>query len=118
MTTRSAKSTTADEVAAIESLVGDLERRLQRLSKLSRSAQGEVSGATGDVKDFVSEALEGIMNRIREGTANVSQSAVEEASRVGSDAINKIAEEVEQRPLMMLVIAAGVGFLAGFANRR
>ena len=33
MTTRSAKSAAADEVAAIENLVSDLERRLRRLSK-------------------------------------------------------------------------------------
>jgi ElaB/YqjD/DUF883 family membrane-anchored ribosome-binding protein len=118
MTTRSAKSATADEVAAIENLVSDLERRLQRLSNLSRSARGEVSGAGGDVKDFVSEALSGIMERIREGTVNAGQSALDEVAHASGDAVKKLGEEVEQRPLMMLAIAAGIGFLVGYANRR
>lgn len=118
MTTRSAKSSTADEVAAIEDLISDLEQRLKRLSKISHAAKDEVSGATGDVSDFVSEALAGIMNRVRESTAALSRTAVDEAARVSGDAVDKFAREVENRPLMMLAIAAGVGFLAGYANRR
>ena len=118
MTARSAKSAAADEVAAIDNLVSDLERRLRRLSNLSRSARGEMSGATGDVRDFVNDALAAIMKRVRESAAAAGESAMEEASRVGSDAVNRIAEEVEQRPLLMLAITAGVGFLAGYANRR
>ncbi len=30
----------------------------------------------------------------------------------------KLTDEVEQRPLIMLAVAAGIGFLAGLANRR
>ncbi len=48
MATR-AKSATAEEIAAIEDLVSDLEKRLRRLSG---SARREASGASGDVGDF------------------------------------------------------------------
>ncbi len=58
MTTRAAKSATAEEIAAIEDLMGDLEKRLRRLSGTARN---EVSGAAGDVRRFVSEALEHII---------------------------------------------------------
>ncbi len=58
------------------------------------------------------------MNRVRESASDVTASIADEASRFGSDAFRKISNEVEQRPLMMLAIAAGIGFLAGFANRR
>jgi ElaB/YqjD/DUF883 family membrane-anchored ribosome-binding protein len=119
MTTRSAKSATAaEEIAAIEDLVSDLEKRLRRLTDLSSEARSEVSGATGDVKDFVNDALSDIMQRVRESAATMGQSVAQEASRVGGDALKKVTDEVEQRPLVMLAVAAGIGFLVGLANRR
>jgi ElaB/YqjD/DUF883 family membrane-anchored ribosome-binding protein len=114
MTTRAAK-TAAEEIAAIEDLMSDLEKRLRRLSG---SARREASGASGDVSDFVSDALSGIMKRVRDSATDVGQSVADEASRFGVDAFKKLTDEVEHRPLMMLGIAAGIGFLAGLANRR
>ncbi len=35
-----------------------------------------------------------------------------------SDALRQFLSEIEQRPIIMLGIAAGVGFLLGLANRR
>lgn len=114
MTTR-AKSATAEEIAAIDDLVSDLEKRLRRLTANTRH---EASGASGEISDFVSEALDRIMNRVRESASDVSQSLAEEATRIGSDSFKKLTDEVEHRPLLMLALAAGVGFLAGLANRR
>lgn len=115
MTMHAAKSAAADEIAAIEDLMSDLEKRLRRLSGTARR---EASGATGDVSDFVSEALSGIMERVRESAAGVGHSVADEATRFGSDAFKKLTDEVEHRPLVMLSVAAGIGFLAGMANRR
>lgn len=114
MTTR-AKTATAEEVAAIEELVSDLEKRLRRLSG---SAKREASGASDDIGEFVSDALDRIMSRVRESAAGVSQSVTDEAKRFSGDAFRKLTDEVENRPLLMLGIAAGIGFLAGLANRR
>lgn len=115
MTTRAAKSAAAEEIAAIEELMSDLEKRLRRLSGTARS---EASGASNEIGDFVSETLDRIMSRVRDNAAGVTQSVTEEATRVGSDAVKRLTDEVENRPLMMLAIAAGIGFLAGLANRR
>ncbi len=115
MTTRTAKTAAAEEIAAIEELMNDLEKRLRRLSGTARS---EASGAGGDVRDFVSEALERITSRVRESASEATHTVAEEASRLGGDALKKISDEVEQRPLLMLAIAAGIGFIAGLANRR
>jgi ElaB/YqjD/DUF883 family membrane-anchored ribosome-binding protein len=109
------KSATAEEVAAIEDLVGDLEKRLRRLTANTRH---EASGASGEISDFVSEALDRIMSRVRERASNVSHSLAEEATKIGTDSFKKLADEVEHRPLLMLAVAAGIGFLAGLANRR
>jgi ElaB/YqjD/DUF883 family membrane-anchored ribosome-binding protein len=114
MTTRTAK-TNAEEIAAIEDLLGDLEKRLRRLSTVTKR---EVSGGAGEVSDFVTDALAGIMGRVRESASSVSETLGDQASRVSADAIKKITDEVEQRPLIMLAIAAGVGFLFGLSNRR
>ena len=115
MATRTAKSIKADEIAAIEDLMGDLEKRLRRLSATTRT---ETAGASNDIRDFVSEALAGIMKRVRDSASDMTESVAEEATRYGTDALKKVTDEVEQRPLVMLGIAAGVGFLLGMANRR
>ena len=115
MSTRAAKSAAADEIAAIEDLMSDLEKRLRRLSGTARR---EASGATGEVGDFVSEALDRIMNRVKDSASGVTQSVAEEATRFGTDAFKKLTDEVENRPLVMLGVAAGLGFLVGLANRR
>jgi len=115
MATRSAKSIKADEVAAIEDLMNDLEKRLRRLSETTRT---ETAGASSDIRDFVSEALGAIMKRVRDSASDVTETVAEEATRYGTDAIKKLTGEVEHRPIVMLGIAAGIGFLLGMANRR
>jgi ElaB/YqjD/DUF883 family membrane-anchored ribosome-binding protein len=115
MTTRTTKAAAADEIAAIEDLMNDLEKRLRRLSG---AAKGEAAGASADVSAFVSESLSNIMDRVRDSAANLGKSVADETSRVGSDAVKRLVDEVEHRPLVMLGIAAGIGFLVGLANRR
>lgn len=105
----------ADEISAIEDLISDLEKRLHRLSG---SAKREASGATGDVGDFVNEALAGIIKRVSNGSNDSVESLTEDVARYGVGAFKKLTKEVEQRPLMMLGIAAGVGFLAALMSNK
>jgi ElaB/YqjD/DUF883 family membrane-anchored ribosome-binding protein len=115
MVTRTAKAVTAEEIAAIEELMSDLEKRLHRLSGTARR---ETAGASSDIRDFVSEALGNIMKRVRESAVDVGDTVADEAARYGGDAIKKLSDEIEQRPLIMLGVAAGIGFLIGSATRR
>jgi len=115
MTTRSKLSaTTAEEIEAIETLMADLEKRLRRLNVNAK--KGVAEGAS-DIQDFVSETLAGITARIRDSASNASEKVVDEASRIGSDAVKRLSAEVDQRPMLMLAIAAGVGFLIGLSRR-
>ncbi|KQZ01995.1 hypothetical protein ASD45_14875 [Pseudolabrys sp. Root1462] len=115
MSTRSkVAASTTEEIEAIKELMGDLETRLRRIGG---SAKSEVSGGASDISDFVNEALAGIMDRVREGAGAVSETVADKASAVGSDALKKVVNEVEARPLTMLAIAAGIGFLFGIAKR-
>lgn len=114
MSTHSKVASTAEEIAAIQELMSDLEKRLHRLSGATKR---EFSGASGEINDFVNDALAGIMGRVREGAHSVSQSVSDKATHLSSDAFKKIADEVEQRPLTMLAIATAIGFLFGMSRR-
>ena len=115
MSTRSkVAASTADEIEAIKELMGDLESRLQRLGG---QAKREVSGGASEISDFVNDALSGIMERVRDGAHSVSDTVTDKAANIGGDAIKKVISEVEHRPLTMLAIAAGVGFLYGMSRR-
>jgi len=61
MNTRT-KAATAEEIPAIEDLIGDLERRLRLLSN---GAGRETSGASAEIGDFVNDALQRIPVRKR-----------------------------------------------------
>jgi hypothetical protein len=39
------------------------------------------------------------------------------ATHLSNDALKKITDEVEQRPVAMLAIAVGIGFIFGLARR-
>lgn len=105
---------TADEVEAIQDLITDLEKRLSRLNKVAKK---EVAGGASDVSDFVAEALAGITSRVRDGAGSVSDEVVEKATKIGADALKRITKEVDERPLAMLAVAAGIGFLFGLSRR-
>ena len=108
-------SSTADDIAEIEreiaKLMRDLENRVGRLNTLTKRG---ASHAASEASEFVSETLSETADRLRNGAHEVS----DEAARFGTDALRKIEEEIEQRPLLTLAIAAGIGFLAGMAGRR
>lgn len=105
----------AEDIASIEREIGllmqDIEERVGKLNSLAkRSAKDAASNASEFVSDTVSDAAD----RVRNGAHAVS----DEASKLGGDALRRIEDEVGQRPLLTLAIAAGIGFLAGMAGRR
>jgi ElaB/YqjD/DUF883 family membrane-anchored ribosome-binding protein len=106
---------TSEDIAEIEreiaGLMRDLENRVGRLNTLSRKG---ASHAASEASDYVSETLSETAERLRNG----AHAATDEAARLGNDALRRIEDEVEQRPLLTLAIAAGIGFLAGMAGRR
>ena len=117
---------TAHDVAAIESeiakLMRDLETRVGRLNTLTKRG---ASHAASEASEYVSEALAETAERLRstaeEGTNRLRGHAhafTDDAARFGHQALRRIEDEVEHRPLLTLAVAAGIGFLAGMAGRR
>jgi ElaB/YqjD/DUF883 family membrane-anchored ribosome-binding protein len=115
MTRKANNNSSSDDVADIEreiaSLMRDLETRVGRLNKLTRRGATHAAAEAGD---FVSDTLSETADRLRNGAHNIT----DEASRMSTDALRRIEDEVGQRPLLTLAIAAGIGFLAGMAGRR
>ena len=107
-------TSTVEEIDAIQKLMSDLEQRLHRLSGATKR---ELSSGSADVRDFVTDALSGIMGRVREGAHSVSESATDKATHVGSGALKKLTDEMEQHPLTLLAIATAIGFIFGMSRR-
>jgi ElaB/YqjD/DUF883 family membrane-anchored ribosome-binding protein len=109
------KSTVSDDITSIEREIGqlmaDIETRVGRLNTLTRKSAAQ---AANGASEFVSDTISDAAGHVRNGASAVS----DEAARLSTDALRKIEEEVGQRPLLTLAIAAGIGFLAGIAGRR
>src|SRR5581483_7762395 len=108
-TVMSRKDQAFAEISAKE-LIGDLETRLNRLNSAEKK---ESAGASDDISEFVSQALKRIGDLVRESAQNATRSVAEEAALVGGDAVKKLRNELEQRPITALAVAAGIGYLFG-----
>jgi ElaB/YqjD/DUF883 family membrane-anchored ribosome-binding protein len=108
----------------ISAEAGEMERRLQALEKRLNIAGTRASTNAGntaqDLGDAIASALSSWADRFRQGASTVGdQSAAlgRDAARVGTQAMNRIADETGRRPLFALAVAIGVGILIGMAAR-
>ena len=110
------------DFADMERRLVALEKRLGRTaSRASSNISSGVSQATDRVGELIAAALNEAGSRFRGGARGVGAEAShlgQEAARLGNDALRRLSDEVEQRPLVMLAVAAGLGFLVGIAGRR
>jgi ElaB/YqjD/DUF883 family membrane-anchored ribosome-binding protein len=110
------------DLAEIERRLRALEKRLERAG--SRTATGAVQAADR-MGDAIASALSDMSDRFRDGSRSVGggalklgNEAAKEAAKLGNDALRRLADEVERRPLTTLAVAAGVGLLIGLAAHR
>jgi ElaB/YqjD/DUF883 family membrane-anchored ribosome-binding protein len=110
------------DLAEIERRLRALEKRLERAG--SRTAAGAAQAADR-MGDAIASALSDMSDRFREGSRSVGggalklgNNAAKEAAKLGNDALQRLADEVERRPLTTLAIAAGVGLIVGLAAHR
>ena len=105
--------------ADLDRILQDLEQRMTRLSRIASRA---TPGAVDRVSDVIVSALNDMADRFRGPSRKFGREASElseEALRIGNDALRKLTREVEQRPLLLLAVAVGVGALAvGLLSRR
>jgi ElaB/YqjD/DUF883 family membrane-anchored ribosome-binding protein len=111
-----------DQLTAAQA--GQIERRLQalekRLNEVGARASTNGRDIVGDLSDVIASALSSWANRFRHGAGTVrdqSASVGEDAARLGTMAMDRIADESRERPLVAVAVALGVGVLVGMAIR-
>jgi ElaB/YqjD/DUF883 family membrane-anchored ribosome-binding protein len=88
-----------------------LERHLQRVG--TRTSTNAALAAEG-IGESVASALSSMAERLRGGATSVGS----EAAKIGNDALRRLSDEVENRPLVVLAVAVGVGILVGLSFQR
>lgn len=108
-----------DHLRAIENELGEIGK------KAGRRASAKVSTAGDQIADAIGPILSDLVDRFRrgqraaaDGAANLGDEAMRIGTRIGSDALGRIASQAKQRPLLTIAVAIGVGILIGVASRR
>jgi hypothetical protein len=104
---------------SISAEAGEIGRRLQALEKRLNIA-GARASTNENLGDTIASALSDWADRFRQGASAVgdqSSALTRDAARLGTVAINRIADETGRRPLLALAVAVGVGILIGMAAR-
>jgi ElaB/YqjD/DUF883 family membrane-anchored ribosome-binding protein len=108
------------ERADVERLLREFETRLMRMAGRSTSAPAAVMRRADGIGDMIATALGQMAERVggRARDVDVGQLG-DDALQFGNAALRKLSREVEERPLLTLAVAVGVGALAvGLLSRR
>jgi ElaB/YqjD/DUF883 family membrane-anchored ribosome-binding protein len=107
---------------ALSSEVGEIERRLRILErsieKLGARASSNARDTADGLGEAVASALSSWVERFRQSASSLGDESAalgKDAARYGTAALNKISNETEQRPLIAVAVALGVGILIGMA---
>jgi ElaB/YqjD/DUF883 family membrane-anchored ribosome-binding protein len=110
-------------VTAIQQHLGAVEKELEKIGRMAGSRGSAAAAAAGEqIGEAVSTILSDMMDRFRDrGRAAGDQAvrlgnqALKLGSSYGSDALQRVSAEVEDRPLLTVGIALGLGVLIGAA---
>jgi ElaB/YqjD/DUF883 family membrane-anchored ribosome-binding protein len=112
-------SAIAGHLRAIEKELGLIGRNAGRRASASASAAGnQISDAIGPILSEIADRFRRGQRLAADEATSFGNEAVKTGARVGNDALQRIATEVEHRPLVTLAVAIGVGVLIGFVCRR
>jgi hypothetical protein len=110
-------------VTAIQQHLGAVEKELEKLGRIAgRRTSVAASAASEQIGDTVSSILSDMVDRFRQGgqaagdqAARLGSRALSLGGRYGSNALDRVSAEAENRPLMTVGIALGIGVLIGAA---
>jgi hypothetical protein len=118
-------------VTAIQNHLGAVEKELEKLGRIAGRRGSVAASAAGvQIGETISAALSDMIDRLRERGAAASDQAARLGNRAvklgagyGGDALARVSAQAEDRPLLTLGVALGIGVLIGAAvlgsvNRR
>jgi ElaB/YqjD/DUF883 family membrane-anchored ribosome-binding protein len=111
------------DVADLSQRVYDLQQGLAQLAAYVAANAREVSSAVPErlsaaVPDGLTDRLSDLSHRVSTTLRQNARSVGDEATRMGTGAWHKLEDELVHRPLLVIAVAAGIGFLLGALNRR
>src|SRR5579864_8645087 len=106
-------------ISALEGRLHALENQIEKLGrKAGRGASAGMSAAGDQIGDAIAVAVNEIVDRFRSGrrvagdeAVRLGNEAAKFGAKVGNDALERVASEVERRPLVTLAVAIGIGIL-------
>ena len=112
----------APSVAAIQKHLGAVETELEKIGRIAGRQTSDAAAAASDqIGDAISTILSEMVERFRKG----GQAAGDQAGRLSNqaldlgakngDALTRVASQAEERPLLTLGVALGIGILIGAA---
>lgn len=97
--------------------VREIERRLRSVEQQLERVGDGTSASTTEVVERVGAAIAPVLSSIADRFRGGAHSMSDEAANLGNDALRRLFNEVEHRPLITLAVAVGVGILVGLASR-
>jgi len=97
--------------------VREIETRLRSLEQQLERVGDRTSASTAEVVERVGAAIAPVLSNIADRFRGGAHSMSDEAAKLGNDALRRLSNEVEHRPLVTLAVAIGVGILVGLASR-
>jgi ElaB/YqjD/DUF883 family membrane-anchored ribosome-binding protein len=114
------KSDFAPSVAAIQKHLGAVEKELERIGRMA--GRRTSAAASDQIGDAISTILSEMVDRFRKGgqaagdqAGRLGNQALDLGKRYGSDALERVASQAEERPLFTVGVALGIGILIGAA---
>jgi ElaB/YqjD/DUF883 family membrane-anchored ribosome-binding protein len=97
--------------------VREIERRLRSLEQQLERVGDRTSESTAEIVERVGAAIAPVLSSIADRFHGGAHSMTDEAAKLGNDALRRLSNEVEHRPLITLSVAVGLGMLVGLASR-
>ena len=113
----------APSVNAIQNHLGAVEQELEKIGRIAgRRGSAAASAAGAQIGETISAALSDMIARVRDRGEAAGGEAAQLGSRAlnlgagyGSDALSRLSAQAEDRPLITVGVALGVGILIGAA---
>ena len=108
-----------DHLQAIERELAVIGRKAGRQASANASAASDVIAVTiGPILNDIADRFWRGQRAAADGAADLGGRAMRMSGKVGSDALDRIASQAKERPLLTLAVAIGIGVLIGAAGRR